>query len=144
VTPTNTEIYIALSQILDAGALGYPVSKPGGVAFNGDGTRMQGGFTPPDEGIWLEVEFQPNSGIDNGLAADDDVIPNGSFTIMVMARPSVYGIFPVSSAAGDVAALYPKNKTLSGLVRVSRSPQLINLPKQSDRFGIMVSVPYSG
>jgi|GEM_PF-3856050 len=131
MTPTNSQIMQALFSRLTEAELDYTIAWPG---LN---------FTPPDSGIWLEVIFQPNTGIDNGLAADDGVVPRGLLTIMVMTRPGS-GIVGVQQAADSVMAAYPKNATLVGLVRVSRAPQVFDLNMQDDRLGVAVSVEYSG
>src|SRR5690625_7395350 len=110
MTPTNSQIMQALFSRLTEAELDYTIAWPG---LN---------FTPPDSGIWLEVIFQANTGIDNGLAADDGVVPRGLLTIVVMTRPGS-GIVSAQQAAARVMAAYRKNARLLGLLRASRALQ---------------------
>ena len=142
--PSNKEIYIALMTRLTAEVTGYPMSRPGGVAYDAGGNRVTGKFTPPDSGLWLEVEFQPNSDIDNTLGADDEVVPRGMMTVLAMGRPGAGGIIPVVDLAYAVVAAFPKCYQLVDLVRVSRKPYTILMPEEDDRLGVMVTVEYSG
>lgn len=131
MTPTNRQIYMAAITILDNSALTYPVAYPG---FN---------FTPPSEGVWLEVLFRPNEGIADGIADTDSVVPQGIFQVNCVARPGA-GIAAIQAAADKVAALYAKGTTLSGKVRISRQPYSTELAPMNDRMMVFVTVQYSG
>lgn len=144
MTPSNRDIYIALMSKLDAANLGYPMSRPGGVAYDAAGNRVSGKFTPPATGLWLEVEFQPNEDIDNGLGPGDDVVPRGMMTVIVMGRPGNAGIIPMIDLAEQIKVAYPKDYRLAGLVRIRRHPWSFNLPEMDDRLGVAVTVEYSG
>lgn len=131
MTPTNNEIYVAAANILEDSALSYPVSYPG---VN---------FTPPPSGVWLEVEFFPNEGIDNGLRYADTVIPRGIFQVSCVNRPGA-GLTDIHAAADQIRALYAKGTTLTGQVRVIRQPYDMELETMDDRLMVVVTVEYSG
>ena len=131
MTPTNRQIAQALFTTLQDGALGYPIGWPG----------LE--FTAPTTGSWLEVQFMPNQGIDNGLAPTDATVPQGIFQVNVFARPGD-GIIGMNEIADDVKALYPKNATITGLVRVQRNPYSMQIEGDPDRMMVMVTIPYTG
>lgn len=107
-----------------------PVAWPGTV------------FTPPATGVWIEPDVIPNNGLDNGLAPTDEVVPQGFCQVIVWTRPGG-GMFQLATVANNVAALFPKDHRLSGLVRVQRNPWITNIDSQDDRIGYLVSIPYS-
>jgi len=129
--PLNHVIGKTLFATLANAALGYPISWPG---VN---------FATPESGIWLEVNFLPNAPLDNGLAAADDIIPQGLMTIMVLAKPGT-GVFSIQEAAESVAALYPKNASVVDLVRITRNPYQLDISESGERVGIVLRIPYSG
>lgn len=131
MTPTNNSIYMAAITILNDAALGYQVSYPG---FN---------FTPPSTGVWLEVEFFPNEGLDNGLRYADTVVPRGIFQVSCVDRPGS-GLDAVNAAADQIRTLYAKGTTLVDQVRVIRQPYDMELKPQDDRMMVVVTVEYSG
>lgn len=131
MTPTNNEIYMAAITILNDAALGYRVSYPG---FN---------FSPPSTGVWLEVAFFPNEGLDNGLRYADTVIPRGIFQVSCVNRPGA-GLDAIHAAADEIRALYAKGTTLTGQVRVVRQPYDMELETDDDRMMVVVTVEYSG
>lgn len=131
MTPTNNTIYTALITKLNTAALGYPISYPG---YN---------FTPPDTGVWLQVEHQPNRGIDDGINANSSVIPQGLMTIMAVDRPG-NGLTGVTSAAQSVMATFPKLSTVTGGVTIQRAPYQGSAIKEGDRIMIPVTIEYSG
>lgn len=128
---TDTQIFDALSSALDDSALTYPVQWPGVK------------FTPPDSGVWLELFFQPNADIDNGLGYNDETIPQGFLTIMVMTRPGS-GIVGLMTAIDELRDIYTKGLILSGLVRIVRKPSLLDFEPEPDRIGVGLSIEYSG
>ena len=130
MTPTNNQIAQALFSTLQAGALGYPIGWPG----------LE--FTAPTAGPWLEVLFMPNQGIDNGLAPTDVTVPQGIFQVNVFARPGD-GIIGMNEIADEIKALYPKNATITGLVRVQRNPYSMQIEGDPDRMMVMVTIPYT-
>lgn len=131
MTPTNNQIYTAAITLLNNAALGYPISWPG---FN---------FTPPDSGVWLEVEFFPNTGLDNGLRYADAVVPQGIYQVACVNRPGV-GLADIHAAADQIRALYAKGTTLIDNVRVIREPYDMELETMDDRLMVVVTVEYSG
>lgn len=158
MTPTNNQIYMAAVTILDNSALTYPVSYPG---FN---------FTPPSSGVWLEVEFFPNTGLDNGLRYADTVIPQGIYQVACVSRPGA-GLDAIHAAADEIRSLYDKGKVLiyyrdlieyslyldfeeqeyrlenfasENGVRVIREPYDMELETMDDRLMVVVTVEYSG
>ena len=132
MTATNTQIAKELFRKLNEAALGYPVGWPG-----------DDGFTPPATGIWLEAMVMPNTGIDNGLAPTDVTVPQGLFQVAVYDRPG-RGILAVNRAADEVKAAFPKNATITGLVRVQRSPWSFEIQPDAARLSVIVTVTYSG
>ena len=130
MTPTNQQIQKALNDLLISASLGYDIAWPG---LN---------FTPPESGVWLEVTFLPNRGIDDGLANDSDVVPQGIYQVMAVTRPG-NGLFPVTNAAQSVIDALPKGTNISGLVRVHRHPYQGSAIKDSDRVMIPVTIEYS-
>ena len=131
MTPTNTTIATALFSHLAAASLGYPIAWPGTD------------FTPPASGIWLEPMVIPNTGIDNGLAATDETVPQGIFQVAVFDRPG-RGILAVNRAADEIKAAFLKNATITGLVRVQRNPWSFEIQPDDDRLSVIVTIPYSG
>ena len=61
----------------------------------------------------------------------------------MFARPGD-GIIGMNAIADDVKALYPKNATITGLVRVKRNPYSMQIEGEPDRMMVMVTIPYSG
>lgn len=122
---------MAAITILENGSLGVPIIYPGYTA------------TPPATGQWVEVSFFPNEGVDNGLAYDSTVIPQGIFQVECFDRPGK-GLAAVHALADQVKALYAKGTTLTGRVRVIRSPYEMDLDTEPDRLSVIVSVEYSG
>lgn len=129
---TNAQIMQALYQPLYDEPLNIPIIWPDETA------------QPPGSGIWIQVQFQPNIGIDNGLAPTDTVVPQGLMTVMVMGRPEPGIMFGLAAVADQVMHLYPKNMPLVDLVRIQRTPQVFEISQQTDRIGFAVSIPYSG
>lgn len=126
---TNTAILTALNDILVNAALSYPIGWPG---IN---------FTPPTDGEWLEVRFLPNRGIDQWIANDSDVSPQGIYQIEVFSRPQ--SELKLQVAIDAVSALYPKGTKLADNVRVSKPPYSSVLDIQSDRMSVSISIEYS-
>ena len=131
MTPTNAQIQKALFDLLIAANLGYPTSWPGLD------------FTAPASGVWLEVSFFPNEGIDDGLGYDSTTIPQGIFQVTAATRPGD-GVFPVTNAAQEVQAVFSKGTTISTPVRVQRSPYQMDPIFEGDRMMIPVTITYSG
>ena len=128
---TNEQIRNALYAMLNNAALGYPIAWPG---FN---------FTPPSTGVWLQVDFFPNEGIDEGMADNSTVIPQGIFQIMVCSRPGE-GVASINQAIGEVSAVFGKGSTIVGMVRVRRSPYESDRITQDDRMMIPLTIQYTG
>jgi hypothetical protein len=134
MTPNNT-ILMACDQILIDAALGYP------IAFHGIP------FTPPTSGVWLQVTYQPNEGIQQGIGNDADTIEQGIYQVMACRRivdaTITGGVTPLQSALALVAAEYPKCKIITGLVRVQRTPYESSLFEEDDRMMIPLRIQYS-
>lgn len=142
--PTNNEIATSLFTTLSNASLGYPISWPGVTGEDAAGNAVTSFQAPTGaNAVWLEVMFMPNQGIDNGLSPNDGVVPQGIYQVSVMGRPEV-GPFTLNDVADQVKALYPKNATISGLVRVQRHPYSIELQPSDDRMMVMVTIPYTG
>lgn len=126
---TNAQIQRAFADAIIAAALGYPLSFPG---VN---------FTPPDSGIWLEVSFLPNTGIDDRLAYDGEVVPQGIIQVMAVMRPGE-GIASLTAAAESVINAFPSGTYLSSPVRVVRKPYQGSAIQEGDRLMIPVTIEY--
>jgi len=129
VTPTNSTIQTALNDILVAADLGYDISWPGLP------------FTPPDSGEWLEVTFLPNRGVDDRLANDGHVSPQGIYQIAVVSRPQPE--IPLRQAVESVAAAFPKGTPVAGNVRVAYPPYSGSVRVEGDRMRVVLTIEYS-
>lgn len=129
MTPSNSTIQTALNDILIAAALPYTRSYPGLS------------FTPPDTGEWLEVTFLPNRGVDDRLANDGHVSPQGIYQIVCVSRPQ--SELQLRAVAEQVMAAFPKGTPISGNVRVGSHPYTGTLRSDADRMSIAVTIEYS-
>jgi hypothetical protein len=129
VTPSNSTIQTALNDILIAASLGYDIAWPGLP------------FTPPTSGAWLEVTFLPNRGVDDRLANDGHVSPQGIYQIVCVSRPQ--SELKLRSVAEQVMAAFPKGTPISGNVRVGSHPYTGTLRSDADRMSIAVTIEYS-
>jgi len=125
----NSAIETALNQILEAAALGYPVAWPGID------------FTPPANGEWLEVIYLPNQGVDDRLADDGYVSPQGIYQVTVASRPQ--SEIKLREAAEAVQAVFPKGTRISGNIRVGSHPYTSSARIEDDRMRLPVTVEYS-
>jgi hypothetical protein len=159
MTPSNSTIQTALNDILIAASLGYDIAWPGLP------------FTPPDTGEWLEVTFLPNRGVDDRLANDGHVSPQGIYQIVCVSRPQ--SELKLRAVAEQVMAAFPKGKeilfsseignegatleldfvnqfyflepvfTFRSHVRVGSHPYTGTLRSEADRMSIAVTIEYS-
>jgi len=127
----NNTIKQAIHGILTSAALGYPI---GGPAVE---------FTPPDKGKWLEASFAPNSDLDNALAYDSGYIPRGIYQVVVYDRPGI-GDQDAGLLAEQLQTLFAKGTAITGQVRIVKRPEILPMDAMDDRFGIVVSIEYSG
>lgn len=130
MTPTNKQIQTAFNDALIAASLGYPIAFPGVD------------FTPPQTGVWLEVSYLPNQGIDDGVNANSSRVPRGIYQVMVFDRPGS-GVYDALDAAAQVQAVFPKLSAVGG-VYVQKEPYQGSVETQSDRLAIPVTIPYTG
>ena len=156
---TNSAIQKACNDILIAANLGYPISWPG---IN---------FTPPTSGYWLVVTHLPNRGVDDRLANDSHVSPQGIYQVTVNSRPTseinlrevaeqVQQVFRKGTAvvftdeiANDGATLeldfateyyfYSPIYTESTRIRVTRHPYTTSAMYVDDHMELAVTVEYS-
>jgi hypothetical protein len=129
VTPSNSTIQTALNDILIAASLGYDIAWLGLP------------FTPPTSGAWLEVTFLPNRGVDDRLANDGHVSPQGIYQIVCVSRPQ--SELKLRAVAEQVMAAFPKGTPISGNVRVGSHPYTGTLRSEADRMSIAVTIEYS-
>lgn len=127
----NNTIKQALFSMLNDAALGYSIAWPAVK------------FQPPASGQWLEVGFAPNSDLDNALAYDSGFIPRGIFQVIVYDRPNG-GTFTAGAIAEQIQTLYAKGTPITGQVRIVKRPEILPMDAMDDRFGIVVSIEYSG
>lgn len=128
---TNNQIKQALFSLLQSANLGHPIAWPGC------------NFEPPGSGEWLEVSFFPNEGIDNGLSYSDGVTPQGIFQVECVTRPG-RGTVKLGAVADQVRGAFLKGQTITGMVRVIRTPYDMELDPRDDRMSIVVTIEYSG
>lgn len=126
---TNAEIAEAFFTVVDGAALGYPIAYPSIT------------FDPPDIGNWLELSFMPNTGIDQGIESPS-VIKQGILQVNVGGKPNG-GLIPLQLISDTVAALFPKNSVLSGIVRISRTPYTTDIIQLDDRQLLPITIMYS-
>ena len=100
-------------------------------------------FTPPDKGPWLEVSFAPNSDLDNALGYDSGFIPRGIIQVIVYDRPGG-GTFAAGAIAEQIQFIARKGTAITGQVRVVNRPEIMPMDAMDDKFGIVVSIEYSG
>ena len=128
---TNNQIQQVFFNLLRSANLGYAIAWPG---VN---------FTPPGTGIWLEVAFFPNQGIDDGLPYNSSVTPIGIFQVSAVGRPGS-GVIPLEAAADAIRGAFARGTTITTPVRVSRAPYNMSLIETDDKIFIPVSIPYAG
>lgn len=126
---TNAQIAGAFFTVVNDAALGYPISYPSIT------------FDTPDSGNWLELSFMPNTGIDQGIESPT-VIKQGLLQVNVGGQPNG-GLIPLQNIADTVAALFPKNSVLSGIVRISRTPYTTDIISLDDRQLLPITIMYS-
>ena len=126
----NGNILNDFFNILAGGGLSYPISYPNVK------------FTPPNDGIWLEVRHFPNENIDDSLSSQQ-VIKQGLFQVSIMGRQNT-GLIAIDTAAQEVAALFPKLTEL-GESRVSKVPYTSSvLDWDNGKVEQPLTIPYSG
>lgn len=126
---TNSAIQASFNTILSNAALGYQISWPG---LN---------FTPPESGYWLEVMHMPNRGVDDWLANDSIVSPQGIYQVMVVGRPG--SEIALRQVAESVQAVFPKGTEIVAPIRVTRHPYTTNVQYMDDRAELAVTIEYS-
>lgn len=127
----NNAIKQALFSMLNDAGIGLPIAWPAVK------------FQPPAKGQWLEAGFAPNSDLDNALEYGSGFIPRGIFQVIVYDRPNG-GSFPAGAIAEQIQALFAKGTTITGQVRIVKRPEILPMDAMGDRFGIVVSIEYSG
>lgn len=125
----NSDILQAFFTAINDAGLGLP------IAFEGKK------FTPPDSGQWLELTMLPNDGIDKAMS-NGSVLAQGILQVNVCDRPNT-GILPLMQLSETVAALFPKNTIISGLVRSARQPYTSSVLQLDDRLMLPLSIVYS-
>lgn len=99
-------------------------------------------FTPPDEGMWLEVSWFPNDPQDPVWDNNGCVLAMGYFQVLVGYRPG-YGQLPAMDIADAVATHFPKG-TMLGPVPVSIAPSVAPQVVDKDKLFIPVRIRYRG
>lgn len=125
----NSDITQAFFTAINDAGLGLP------TAF--EGTK----FTAPQSGQWLELTVLPNNGLDQSLKSNA-VLAQGILQVNVCNRPNT-GIIPLQQLAETIAALFPKNTIITGLVRVSRQPYTSDSLQLDDRVVLPLTIMYS-
>ena len=98
-------------------------------------------FTPPSEGLWLEVSIFPNEP-DNYSWDDETQEFMGFLQVSVYGRPGS-GIYGLTDEAESIIAHFPKGTAL-GPVRVSQRPYLRPVVIDGEAHFIPVTIPYKG
>lgn len=133
MTPNST-IYTSFCTALEAANLGYAIAYPGLD------------FTPPTGAFWLEVNYLPNDGIQDGLSNNSTTIEQGIFQVNAMGRKGSgagRGMIPTQRVAEELQAAFPKGTLISGLVRVSRTPYQMSPIQEGDKIMVPVTIPYT-
>ena len=126
---TNVQIATAFFTTVSTGGLGLPIAYPS-ITFN-----------PPDSGNWLELSFMPNTGINQGIESGT-VLKQGLLQVNIAGKPNG-GLLPLEAIADTVAALFTQNSTLSGNVRISRTPYTTDIISLDDRQLLPLTIMYS-
>lgn len=126
---TNSTIQNALDGILIAASLGYPIAWPGQD------------FTPPASGYWLEVTYLPNRGVDDRLANDGHVSPQGIYQVSVVSRPVPE--LQLRAVAETVQSAFSPGTSITGNVRVTRAPYTTSMQSEQDRVRLSITIEYS-
>lgn len=98
-------------------------------------------FTPPDEGIWLEIKHFPNRGVDQSLASQS-VLAQGLFQVTAKSRKEK-GIMHLQNTCDLVAAEFPKNSNIAGTCRVSAVPYQLDPDTGDGLVWVSLTIPYS-
>lgn len=123
-TAIYDEFAIRLGALADG--LGLPVSYPGLH------------FTPPDDGLWLELLVFWNGNIPYGLANSGPTIDQGFFRVMVGYRHGA-GLMPAQQLAELVIAAFPKGSTFAR-ARVEQTPALSGPIQMDDKLFVPVTI----
>lgn len=99
-------------------------------------------FTPPANGEWLEVIFQPNKPVQQGLSNDSYAAKRGLFTVMVCGRPG-NGVFALETLTQQVVEAFPKGFIIGGMIRVSRTPYALSMQPEGGAMRIPVTIEYT-
>ncbi|MCK2149534.1 DUF4128 domain-containing protein [Marinobacter alexandrii] len=138
----NSAIKSSFDQILEAAALGYAISWPGPTGTDAAGNAVNPFETPTGAGaVWLEVTFMPNRGVDDRLANDGYVSPQGMYQVTVVGRPQPE--IRLRVVAEQVQAAFPKGTRISGNIRVGSHPYTTSVLIEADRMRLPVTIEYS-
>lgn len=99
-------------------------------------------FTPPDTGLWLEVQPFPNEPDNISWDADGQQVYLGFMRVAIYFRSGA-GIITASEFADKVIAHFHKGKDL-GPVKVERRPFTGPVIADNDYLFISVTIPYRG
>lgn len=129
---TNDAIYDAFAVLVAAfaAAEGVPCSYPGV------------GFTPPTEGVWLELQWFPNETQNYGTADAGPSLLQGFAQLSACYRPGA-GIGPGNRMADQIIAAFGKGTTFAG-VRVYRKPWVNSVIPDPERIMHPVTIPWRG
>ena len=127
----NETIYTALITILNDAALSYPIAYPG---FD---------FNPPTGEAWLEVDFMPDQGIDEGLNNTAFIVKQGLFQITAYDRPN-NGIARLQQVTQQIKDLYTRGTILVDHVRITPAPYDMGVMRMDDKLMSVVTIAYSG
>lgn len=131
---SDDAIYDAFCGLLSAFAA--QLSPPLAVAFPGVG------FTPPTEGMWLELVWIPNETQNYGIADDGPSLLQGLAQVNVCYRPG-RGIVDGLAMVNAVIVAFGKG-TEFGTMRVNRKPWCASPINDPERVMHPITIPWRG
>ncbi|MFC4729093.1 phage tail terminator-like protein [Coralloluteibacterium thermophilus] len=100
------------------------------------------GFTPPDDGAWLELQWFPNDTQNYGRANDAPSLVQGFAQVSACTRPGA-GLAPANRLADAIIDAFGKGVEFGG-VRVYRKPWARSVIIDPDRVMVPVTIMWRG
>jgi hypothetical protein len=99
-------------------------------------------FTPPADGVWLEMAWFPNETRNYGIADDGPAQVRGFGQVSVCSRTGS-GALDALDLAGSIIEWFAKGTEL-GHARVETMPWASSVLQSDDRLVVPVTIRYSG
>lgn len=130
----DSDIYDDFAELVGTFAAG--LSPPMAVSYPGIS------FTPPAEGMWLEVRWFPNETQNYGIPNAGPFLMQGFGQVSACYRIGS-GIVGGLSVAGAIVSALGKG-TVLGRVKVERQPWISAVITEDDRLMHPITIPYRG